>query len=552
MKTHKTILAGSFILAGLIGSFGTDFSTVMGRQEAQYSETYQNKKREEIKYFDNGKISGIKKFSDGKLVNERYWNIDGILTVDIDYVYSEKGDTYEQISHTTGTPGRKVKEKQLLKGSPEGKSVILQKWVYDQESFKLITRKHYKEGTSIVEKQDTYDKEERLEKTYVYYYVKGKEELKRVKGFDCYDAQDKKIGLYDEDSKLNIEDIILSRGLSKEQSDELLKVYRSKRTPVAIIDSGFDINHPSLAHKVWKNPKEELNGVDDDKNGWTDDIMGWNKQQNKMIDLDIDSPNINEIIVIHGDGTPLSHGTHVASITLKDLDSFALLGFAGDMTDPAYLNKISHYLKENNILFVNMSFGFGNVEGQMSPRPESFHALEDLIKNNPQTLFFVASGNDYRDIDKGTKSYPPSYDFKNMLVIGALDTDELLESKLSVYKPADFSNIGEESVDIFAPGTDVNGALIGGGNIRKSGTSMASPYALNLGLRIYQENPNLKTSQIKEIMLKTAYVPEKPLPAVSKGIIQPSKALAVAKMLKDNPSIGIEEAVIKIMACQEQ
>lgn len=131
-----------------------------------------------------------------------------------------------------------------------------------------------------------------------------------------------------------------------------------------------------------------------------------------------------------------------------------------------------------------------------------------------------------------------------MVVVGALDADELIESNLPSYKSAEFSNIGTESVDIFAPGTDVSGALIGGSVIRKSGTSMASPYALNLALKIYEENPDLDTDKVKEIMLKTAYVnPDNPLQAVSKGIIHPDKALSVARMLKENPSLSVDEAV---------
>ncbi len=195
-----------------------------------------------------------------------------------------------------------------------------------------------------------------------------------------------------------------------------------------------------------------------------------------------------------------------------------------------------------------MSFGFGNVESAFAPKTESFYALEDLIKNNPQTLIFVAAGNDSVDMDKSvSKNYPPSFPYDNLIVIGALDTDEIVGSKLSSYKAAWFSNTGLETVDIFAPSTDVEGALIGRGTIRKSGTSMGSPYSLNLALKIYEENPNLKPMEIKEIMLKTAYVnPDNPLPCVSKGIIHSNKALEVAKMLKGNPPLTVEEAIVKL------
>ena len=546
MKTHKTILAGSLILAGLLGIFGTDLSIADNKQETTQSEQYQ-KRREEIIRFDNSKISGIKTFLDDKLVNEKYWSIDGIHTVDIDYKYSNNNNTYEKILYTTEAE-KHVKDKELLKGSPEGESTRLRKWFYDPKTYQLLTSEHYKEGTETVEKLDAYDKEGKLEKTYVYFYTKTKEG-QRVKGFDCYDTQGKLVGSYNEDAKLNIEDVILGKDASPEQVRKWLRVYNSNRTPVAIIDSGFDTNHDLLTYKLWKNPKETLNGKDDDNNGWTDDIMGWNRHENKYLDININSPNINEIIALRNHEPPLSHGTHVASIALKNTDKFALVGFAGDMTDPAYLNKISKFLKEHNILFANMSFGFGNTESAFAPKTESFYALEDLIKNNPQTLIFVAAGNDYGlDLDKSaSKNYPPSFPYDNLIVIGALDTDEIIESRLSSYKAADFSNTGLETVDIFAPSTDVEGASIGGGTIRKSGTSMGSPYSLNLALKMYEENPNLKPMEIKEIILKTAYVnPDNPLPCVSKGIIHSNKALEVAKMLKGNPSLTVEEAIVKL------
>lgn len=550
MKACKTLITSSVVLAGLLGIFGTDFSIADKKQETKYSERYQ-KRREEIIRFDNGKISGIKTFLDDKLINEKYWSIYGKNTVDTDYKYSNNDDTYEKIFYTTDTTQKHVKDKELLRGSPEGKSTRIKKWFYDSKTYRLLTSEYYKEGTEIVEKLDTYDQEGKLEKTYVYFYTQTKEG-QRVKGFDCYDTQGKLAGSYNENANLNIEDVILSKDTSPEQIRKWLQVYNSKRTPVAIIDSGFDTNHDLLTYKLWKNPEEILNGKDDDNNGWADDIMGWNRHENKYMDININSPNINEIIVLRGHEHPSSHGTHVASITLKDTDKFALVGFAGDMTDPAYLNRISKFLKEHNILFANMSFGFGEMDSSFAPKTESFYALEKLIQENPQTLIFVSAGNDGADLEKSAfKSYPVSFPYDNLIVIGALDTDEIIESKLSSYRAACFSTIGVETVDIFAPGTDVEGALIGGGLVRKSGTSMASPYALNLALKIYEENPNLKPMEIKEIILKTAYVnPNDPLPAVSKGMIYPSKAIGVAKILKENPSLSVEEAVSQVKASE--
>lgn len=58
--------------------------------------------------------------------------------------------------------------------------------------------------------------------------------------------------------------------------DELLKHRKSKTVIVAVVDSGIDINHEDLKGSIWKNPKERINGRDDDNNGYIDDIHGWN------------------------------------------------------------------------------------------------------------------------------------------------------------------------------------------------------------------------------------------------------------------------------------
>lgn len=128
-------------------------------------------------------------------MNEKYWSIDGINTVDIDYKYSKNDDTYEKISYTTDTLQKHAKDRELLKGLPEGKSTLLRRWFYDQKTYQLLTSEQYKEGTETVEKLDGYDKEGKLEKTYVFFYMQTKGG-QRVKGFDCYDGQGRRIGSY--------------------------------------------------------------------------------------------------------------------------------------------------------------------------------------------------------------------------------------------------------------------------------------------------------------------------------------------------------------------
>jgi len=560
LKVRKTAITG-IVLAGLVGFFGINSCApnLMSSTKSPYSESY-SKRVEENEYFQNGQISSQKVYLDGELIRRRYWSIEGVQTFETHFKYSKNEGIYEKIEYSTKPRCEYIESKEQHRGSPEEDNDILRKWFYDEESHNLLLSEYYREGTEIVEKVDTFDKQGNLEKLYIYHYVLGKEEKGRLKGFDCYNAKGGKIGSYVEDTTLDIEKIITSRDAKPEQIKEWLRIYRDDtRIPVAIIDSGFDINHETLTHKIWKNPKEELNGIDDDGNGWVDDVMGWHRKVSKWFGLYTDSPNINETIILRFHEPPISHGTHVASIALEDLDKFALVGFAGDMSHPDYLKRIGHFLKDHDIRFANMSFGYGDRNSPFAPESESFYALEKLIKGNPQTLIVVAAGNDGGDFEApssipyshGFRSYPPSFPYENLLVVGALDADDLIESELQNYKPVDFSNVGDETVDVFAPGVKVPGALIGDGNIGLSGTSMASPYALNCVLSVYEENPNLTALEIKEIVIKTAYVPDKPLPCVSGGIIHPERMLSVARLLAKSPLLTIDEAVSNVRASEK-
>lgn len=547
----KTFVAGGLILAGMLGFFGNTTS-VANSKKAETAQCFESssKRVEKNKYFENGQISHQLIHSDGKLIRERYWSFEGKQTYETHYTYSKNDDTYEITKYSTDPLMDYIKEKEQYRGTPEGKHTLLCRWFYDEISHHLLVVEHYHEGTEIVEKMDTFNQDEELEETFVYFYVPGKEKNKVIKGFDRYNSKGERVGSYNSDTALNIEGIITSRDASLEQIEKWLHIYRDdKRIPVAVIDTGFDISHPSLTHKIWKNPKEELNGIDDDGNGWIDDIMGWHRKESQYYNIDIDSPNINETLILKSHSPALSHGTHIASVALEGLDGYALVGFAGSADSDDFFRKIGSFLKDHKILFANMSFSLKNPYVADKDKPLGYFGLDELIRENQQTLFFVAAGNFGIDYDlQKFEDFPASFPYENILVVGALDTDEIVESELPNYKVTDYSNTGCRTVDIFAPGENVPGALVGGGTISKGGTSLSSPYALKRTLEnIHKENPNLTALEIKEIILKTAYVLEKPLPCVSRGIIYPRRMLDVARLLAKNPLLSIDEAVSKIL-----
>ena len=254
---------------------------------------------------------------------------------------------------------------------------------------------------------------------------------------------------------------------------------------IAVIDTGVDYSHPDLAANMWTNPGEiPNNGIDDDNNGYVDDIYG------------IDSLN--------NDSDPMddhNHGTHIAgTIGAKGNNALGITGVNWDVKILAckFLGsdggsasgaiKCLDYLANMknagvNIIVSNNSWG-GSIYSQ---------ALYDSIKTNQDLgiLFVVAAGNDAVNNDV-LPSYPANYDLSNIISVAATDhTDSL----------AYFSSYGKNTVDVAAPGVDIYSTTIGNTYNWYDGTSMAAPHVAGLVGLIYAHNPTLNYNQIKSLIL---------------------------------------------------
>ncbi len=256
-------------------------------------------------------------------------------------------------------------------------------------------------------------------------------------------------------------------------------------TVVAILDTGIDYNHPDLIDNVWINPGEIAgNGVDDDGNGYIDDIHG------------IDTTN--------HDSDPMDdfgHGTHVAGIIGAAANNG--MGVAGvnwnvkllackfidenGIGDTAAALECLDYikdLKDNynvNVAASNNSWG----------SPDYDQILYDGINSQQDILFVAAAGNDSITNDV-VAHYPSSFDLPNVLAVAATDHDD---------KKATFSNYGRITVDVGAPGVNILSTFPGNGFAFASGTSMATPYVAGLAALLKSQDQSRDCIDLKNLIM---------------------------------------------------
>ncbi|QIZ05623.1 S8 family serine peptidase [Priestia megaterium] len=257
---------------------------------------------------------------------------------------------------------------------------------------------------------------------------------------------------------------------------------------IGVIDTGVDINHPDLKAQIWKNPGEIAGDkIDNDKNGYIDDVNGWDfyNKDNTVFD------------VADGD----EHGTHVSGTIAGTANTTGVIGLApnvkimplkflgpdGGYTSDAIL--AVNYAKAKGVKITNNSWGGGGFS----------QALYDAIKGS-NSLFLAAAGNDGTNNDS-SPHYPSNYDLPNILSVAALDNTGNL---------AYFSNYGAKTVDIAAPGQDILSTIppyFGDGDYTYgydyfSGTSMATPHVTGEAALILSKNPTFTPAVIKDTIMK--------------------------------------------------
>ena len=272
---------------------------------------------------------------------------------------------------------------------------------------------------------------------------------------------------------------------------------------IALLDAGTMISHPDLAANIWKNTAEIAgNGLDDDGNGFVDDIHGWD--------------------FYAGDANPSEggHGTHTAGIIGADGNNgigvvgvswecqimpLRFIGPLGGFTSDAV--RALQYAAGKSVRASNNSWGGSNAS---QPLSEAIAALQDL-----EHVFVAAAGNLGLNTDV-YPYYPASYPHDNIVSVAATTNDDTR---------AWFSNYGPNSVDLAAPGVSIL-STYGLDYAYLNGTSMACAHVAGIAAMLVMDFPEMSASDIRQRLIDTArLVPALGNACRSCGVLDAAKAL---------------------------
>lgn len=289
----------------------------------------------------------------------------------------------------------------------------------------------------------------------------------------------------------------------------------SRDVVVALIDTGVDIGHEELSESIWVNEDEiPGNGIDDDGNGYVDDVYGWNFYDGSnevYTDASDDSHGT------HGAGTiaaKADNGIGIAGIVQSDHVKIMVLkalgGTDGSGTTASIIQAIQ-YAEANGASICNLS-----LESTTNDK-----ALYQTMANSSM-LFVAAAGNDGMDSDV-SPVYPAAYALDNIISVANLNYDGTLHYS---------SNYGAVSVDLAAPGSYILSTVPENGYSYMTGTSMAAPMVTAAAAMIYSYYEDMELWDVKELLLASA----EPLEALtgitaSGGILDLGAAMAYDRSL---------------------
>ncbi len=407
----------------------------------------------------------------------------GVQAVPGEYVVKLK-DTHsvmsvQQLSQSLGV-------EVVEKISPASKAVLVRKNALERESF-------------VIQSLESHPMVANAEPNYIYDINGGTQALPNDPMLDQL------WGLINTGSNLTSQvtsregiDVDVQRGWELETG--------SRDVVIAVIDTGVDHTIEDLAPNMWTNDAE-LNGqagVDDDGNGFVDDIYGYD--------------------FANGDGDPMDdhgHGSHCSgTIGAKGNDGKGIVGVAWDVRimgikfltgsgsgTLANAIKSIDYATLMGVNVMSNSWGGGGFSEELKASIER--------ARDAGILFTAAAGNSKSNNDRDP-SYPASYDVDNIISVAAIDSDGRLAS---------FSSYGRNTVHVAAPGVGILSTTPDGYK-SWSGTSMATPHVSGVAALVLSHVPGISMADLKRrIVGRTSPVSAIRSKVASGGIVSAYHAL---------------------------
>jgi subtilisin family serine protease len=290
---------------------------------------------------------------------------------------------------------------------------------------------------------------------------------------------------------------------------------------VAVIDSGVDYTHPDLAANMWVNQAEYTgtSGLDDDGNGYIDDIYGYDFAY-------LDADPIDDA----------GHGTHVAgTIGAVGNDGIGVAGVCWNVKIMAvrfietggsgYLSRAVSCVQYAMLMGAKVMSNSWGTGAYTSALEDAIRAAEDA------GILFVASAGNGWGIDNDVfPHYPSGYDLDNIIAVLSTDYHDQL---------SEHSSYGLTSVDLGAPGGDFDNKILScyvdGGYYTMYGTSMAVPHVSGACAYIWAVLPELSHMEVKDIIMRTV----DPLPTLNGRCVSVVR-LNVHKALLETGAVWID------------
>ena len=277
---------------------------------------------------------------------------------------------------------------------------------------------------------------------------------------------------------------------------------------VAVLDTGIDYQHEDLFQNIWKNEREiPGNGIDDDGNGYVDDVYGWDFFNNDntisyLDEKDLDKKNQNNESTEEAQSAD-NHGTHCAGlIAARAGNGIGTAGIAGQGNVKIMIVKVFDKNKGKTsvkklISAIRYATAMGadiinaSWSGMVNSEKEANQLKEAIIESGK--LFITAAGN-YGESNDNEVTYPAHFgDLDNVVVVGAVKEDGTL---------SEFSDYGQ-SVHVAADGENIYSTFAGSKYGYSSGTSMSTAIVTGMASLVYSTKHSVYPKAVKQLLLQS-------------------------------------------------